>query len=108
LTNPGQWAQLGLFAPTASGVHVTQENALKYSAVFACVRVLAGTLAQLPLIVYRRRSDDGRQRALDFQLYDVLHRRPNPIMTSFNLRMALQGHLALWGNAYAEIEFDHA
>lgn len=108
LTNPGQWAELGIFNRTASGVQVSHEGSLKYSAVYACVRVLAGTLAQLPLILYRRRDDDGRERAADHELYDVLHSRPNPLMTSFNLRMALQGHLALWGNAYAEIEFDQA
>lgn len=107
LTDADQWQELGLITPTASGVNVTTEGALKYAAVFACVRVLAGTLAQMPLILYRRRDNDARERATDHRLYDLLHNRPNPVMTSFNFRMALGGHLALWGNAYAEIEYDN-
>lgn len=105
LTDAQQWQELGLINPTASGVRVTTEGALKYAAVFACVRVLSATLAQLPLHVYERRDDDGRTRASGFRLYDLLHRQPNPIMTSFNFRITLQSHLALWGNAYAEIEY---
>lgn len=88
----------------ASGVHVTEEGALRYGAVYACVRVLAETVASLPLITYQRQSR-GKERAPDFYLYELLHDRPNPLMTSFEYREAIQGHLALWGNGYSEIEY---
>lgn len=109
LRDADAWRDLqGWWPTTSSGVKVSTEGALRYSTVFTCVRILAGTLAQLPLVVYRRRPEDqGRDRALDFYLYDLLHNRPNPLMTSFNFRTALQGHLALWGNAYAEIEWSN-
>src|SRR5690606_21975717 len=33
---------------------------------------------------------------------------PNPEITSFTFRETAMAHLSLWGNAYAEIEFDGA
>jgi HK97 family phage portal protein len=90
--------------PSHAGVNVNELNALNYSAVFACVRVVAETIASLPLHVYQR-LPAGKQRAPDHPLYEILHDMPNPEMTSFTFREVLQTHLMLWGNAYAEIEW---
>lgn len=89
---------------TATGVEVTPETALQSTAVFACVRVLAETVASLPLPVYRRLPNGGKERAKDYYLYPILHDLPNPEMTSFELRETMMGHLGTWGNAYAEID----
>ena len=43
---------------------------------------------------------------MEHPLYRLLHDAPNPLMTAFEWREALMGHLALWGNAYCEIEYD--
>jgi HK97 family phage portal protein len=95
-------------ASSASGVHVTSETAMRSSAVYACVRVLAESVASLPLPLYRRAGDRGRERAVNHPLYALLHDTPNPEMTSFELRETLMYHLALWGNAYCKIESDGA
>jgi HK97 family phage portal protein len=84
-------------------VDVTPGTALRSSAVYACVRVLAETVASLPLPVYVRLENGGKARANDHPLYAILHDAPNPEMTSFELRELLMGHLCLWGNAFAEI-----
>ncbi len=88
----------------ASGRTVGPDNALLSVPVYACVKVLAETIASLPLLVYRRLDDGGKRRAPEHPLYDLLHDRPNPEMTAYELREALVGHLCLWGNAYCEIE----
>ncbi|MBC7193875.1 phage portal protein, partial [Marinobacter sp.] len=75
---------------------------------FSAVDILSRTLASLPLTVYWRLQGGGKERAIDHPLYSILHDLPNPEMTSFELRQALMGHLALWGNAFAEIERDNA
>lgn len=105
LTNYAQWVELGLTSRVASGISVTENSALTSSAVFGCVRVLAETVASLPLIVYQR-VGEGKERAPDHYLYNLLHDRPNEFMTSFEFRETLMGHLTLWGNAYTEIEYD--
>lgn len=93
---------------TASGTTITPDTAMQTTAVYACVRILSESVASLPLITYRRLEDGGKERAPDFYLYPILHSLPNPEMTSFELFETLMGHLALWGNAYCEIEMDGA
>jgi HK97 family phage portal protein len=90
-------------AATASGVSVTPATALQISTVYACVRVLAESVAMLPLILYNRRPDGGKERDESHPLFEVLHDRPNAWQTSFEFREMMMGHLALRGNAYAEI-----
>lgn len=93
--------------PTSNaGVSVSEQNALRISAVLACVKVLSETLASLPLPVYKRLKPKGKQRWPDHQIYSMLHDLANPEMTSFTFRETLMAHLLLWGNAYAEIEYD--
>ena len=71
---------------------------------FCCVRILAETIATVPLHLYER-LDEGKRRAYDHPLYQVLHDQANPEMNSFVFRETLQGHLGTWGNGYAEIEW---
>jgi len=84
------------------GADTSPNGALQVTAVMACVRVAAETIAQLPLHLM---ATDGRMRrqAIDQPLYDVLHDRPNDWQTSFEYREMMQGHLELRGNAYSQI-----
>lgn len=91
----------------AGGDPASPSAALKFGAVFACVRILAESVASLPLILYER-QERGKRRATEFYLYNLLHDRPNEMMTAFEFRETVQGHLALWGNAYSQIEYDDA
>lgn len=93
---------------SAAGVSVTPQTAMQTATVFACVRILAETLASLPLLVYKRGKGRSKDRAHDHNLYALLHDAPNPLMTSFEFRECMMTNLALYGNAYAEIEWDNA
>jgi len=88
-----------------SGVSVTEENALKATAVWACIRLISETIASLPLFLYRRQSV-GKERATDHSLYKLLHDQPNPEMTSFQMRETMKLHLLTRGNAYGFKEID--
>lgn len=84
---------------------ITPDSSLSQAAVWACVRVLSETLASLPLFTYER-TEKGKRRATEHELYSVLHDQANPQMTAFAFRETMMGHLALWGNAYAQIIYD--
>lgn len=90
-------------SPVTSGVSVSERTALNYSLVWAAVNVIAGDLSSVPLPLYRRRADGGRERAVAHPVYRLL-RRPNPEMSSMAFRNTLQAHVLTWGNGYAEIE----
>jgi HK97 family phage portal protein len=87
-----------------TGKNLATESALETVVVYACVSLLAETIASLPLPLYRRLPGGGKTRDNRHRLYPILHDLPNPEMTSAELREALVGHLALWGNCYCEIE----
>jgi HK97 family phage portal protein len=89
---------------TKAGVKVDEKEALKYLTVLACVTLIAGDIAKLPLNLYKKRKSGGKDLITDHHLYDILHNRPNQDTTSFNFRETLQGHLLLWGNSYAFID----
>ena len=90
----------------AGGRAVTDIDALSVVAVFAAVRVIAETIATLPLHLYRRLQPRGRERATEHPLYWLLHDDPNPEMTHTAFWEAIIGHAVLRGTAYAEIQRD--
>ena len=69
----------------SNSFNIDQVTAMKYSAVFGCVRVLAETLANTPIMLYRKKSDTERETRNDLAIYDILHNRPNEEMSPFNL-----------------------
>ena len=97
--------QTFLFGRADSGERVDEKSAMQIATVYACVRLLAETVAGLPLRLYRYTDDSerGKERATDHPLYKVLYRQPNPEMTSFSFRETMMTHLLLWGNTYAQI-----
>ena len=84
----------------------TEDGALRIAAVYACVRVIAETVASIPLITYRRAADGGKSRAEDDPLYALLRVSPNPEQTSLEWREQMLTHLLLRGNAYSRIVRD--
>lgn len=89
---------------TTSGVRVTEGTAEGIPVVYACVNILADSIGQLPLKLYKRLPQGGKEPDPSHPLYSLLHDLPNPEMTSQELREVMTRHLKLWGNAYAEIE----
>ena len=91
-----------LFGKSISGKTVDEFSAMRLSAVYACVRILAESIAALPLHVYEYKNG-GKERAINHPLYFLLHDAPNSEMTSFNFRESSMAHLLLRGNAYSQI-----
>lgn len=90
------------FGTSNAGKSVNPKNAVQVSAVYACVRVIAETIASLPFGVYES-TDSGSNKATEHPLYRLLHDEPNPEMTSFVWRETMLTHLLLYGNAYCQI-----
>jgi HK97 family phage portal protein len=68
-----------------SGVTVNVDTALGVPAVWAAVNFIAGTIAGLPLHVYRKDEDGGRSK-VDSELSLILHDVINEDMSSFEWR----------------------
>jgi HK97 family phage portal protein len=88
---------LGTGITTDSGVHVSEFNAMRLSAVWRCVSILSGVVAGLPLQVFSgNRDDPGPKQPVD---KSILYTAPEGL-TMFEFKEQLMTHLLLWGNAY--------
>ena len=84
-----------------SGVPVDEETAMKYSAYSSGIRLIAETIASLPLNIYENLDDRGKRKATKHPLYRLLHDQPNEDMDSFTWRETAKTHILGWGNHYS-------
>ena len=96
-----QWLHSG--EATAAGEIVNESNAMKITTVYGSVRVIAESIASLPLKLMERISG-GHQEAVDQNLHYLLSVEANPEMTAYTWVETLTGSAALTGNGYSEIE----
>lgn len=95
----------GLFGmSSASGVTVNEETAMGVPAVWAAVNFIPGTLAGLPLMVYRRKGDE-RER-VSGPIARLLHDAVNDEMSSFDWRKYTFERVLTGGRAFTYIERD--
>ncbi len=101
VTSPADLArELRAGTRALTGHRITTDSAMRASAVFACVKVIAEDIAAMPLNVYEQLKPRGRQFAPEHPLYDVLQ-NPNEWQTSMEYREMQQMFLLLRGNSYA-------
>lgn len=91
---------IGFSVDTYTGRRVSPALALKLTAVFGCVRVLAESVGMLPCFLYQA-TDNGRIKAPKEKLYSLLYIAPNEYMTPQEFWEYLIGCLCLRGNFYA-------
>lgn len=108
LSFPAEWL-LDIFngGRTDSGIRVSEMTALQVGTVYACVNIISGAFAALPLQVMEHIVKDnrvGKKKAPKHPLAFILNKEPNPEMTTFQFLKTLICHDLLWGNAYAEIQ----
>lgn len=109
LGHPGRYHEgtakwIGAGTTSDAGVSVTATSAMKLTAVYCGVRILAESVAHLPLDVLRMLKGGGAEKAIDDPLYPLLHDAPNSEMTSADWLEFMMGCAAINGVAYSEIE----
>lgn len=92
----------GYGIPTASGMVVNEQTAMRISVVYRCVSLIAGTIASLPCEVYRYKGGKS-ELADDHPVYWLLHDEPNPLMTANTFWKNFLWWALMRGNGYAFI-----
>jgi len=88
---------------TKAGVRVSEDSALKYAAVWACVNNKANDIASLTRTIILKQ---GPQRfiASEHDQYYLLKAEPHPRFTGYAFFKTLTIFHELWGAAFAEIQ----
>jgi HK97 family phage portal protein len=87
-----------------SNVTVNEDSALKLSAVWACVRLIAETIGGLPINAYKIMPDGTRVLDYDHQLCQLFKNKPNRYQNRVEFFETMTMQLCLHGNAYAHIQ----
>jgi HK97 family phage portal protein len=108
LKDPAKWLVDWFGGGTSSsGVTVTATSARRIAAVACAVKIIAESVASLPVFIFKRREDGkGKDRQPKNPLHRLLHDQPNPWQSSFEWLEMMQGHACLRGNAFSEIVYD--
>jgi HK97 family phage portal protein len=87
-----------------SNVTVNEDSALKLSAVWACVRLIAETIGGLPINAYKLLPDGTRILDNEHQLAQLFKNKPNRYQNRVEFFETMTMQLCLHGNAYAHIQ----
>ena len=89
-----------------AGVTVNTDTALRFTAVFAAIKILSENIAGLPKAVMVRTQDGGYEPAKKHPAYSLLADSPNPYTDIFVFWFTILGWLLGKGNAFAIIRYD--
>lgn len=85
----------------SAGMPVNEKTAMRISAVYACVNLIAGSASILPFHIYQR-VDDARQKA-KHDLWWLLNERPNPKYSAATFWQYIHTSKLLHGDGFAKI-----
>ncbi len=101
VTTPAELADaIGLSYDTYTGKQIRSQRAMRLTAVFSCVRVLAESVGMLPCNLYHL-NGSLKQRATGERLHKLISTHPNGYMTPQEFWELVVTCLCLRGNFYA-------
>ncbi|MGY4224341.1 HK97 family phage portal protein [Bradyrhizobium sp. USDA 4503] len=86
-----------------AGIRITPMIAMRLSAFAACAKVLAETIASLPVSINKVMPDDGRLPAPGHPVAELIRFQPNRTQTAAEFWESIILHAVLFGTGYAEI-----
>lgn len=110
VASSGHWMFSYLGGKTDSGLYVTERMALTLPVVYACVSIVADSLAMLPAVVeHQQLNSKGkliRTPRPNHRVSQLLNSRPNKHMTAQTYRQTNLAHTLMWGNGYSDIRLN--
>lgn len=101
INSPEQLEEAIRTGMTSAGQVVTPSTALRVAAVMACVRLISGAIANMPVSIKRRVDERTRKNMPDHPVWRLMNRRPNKWQKPAVFKRMMQAHVLLRGNAYA-------
>lgn len=88
-----------------AGINVNNETALRFTSVYAAMRLRSENLASLPRVVYEKKTG-GNEIASSHPVHRLVHSKPNSYMNIFTFWEHVNTLQDGWGNSYVIIERD--
>lgn len=88
----------------SSQERMLEEEILKIPSVQMCLELISGTIAQLPIYLYKENSDGSIERIVGDSREFLLNDEPNDFQTAYNFKKNLVKDYYLYGVSYSYIE----
>ena len=95
---------MSLRGQSTAGVGVSDETAMNFTAVWAAIRILSESVAQLPLSIYETDKNGNNKLASKHGMYNLIHRKPNDLMTTYTFIQKCMIDLLTRGNSFVYIK----
>ncbi|WP_213778869.1 phage portal protein [Caballeronia sp. dw_276] len=96
-------AQMFNVEPTFAGTSVTPQSAMRVSAVYACVRLIAGAKASMPVQMFQRQPGGTRTPVDDHMYLPLLNEEPAACCSAAVFWEYIESSRQLHGDGYAYI-----
>lgn len=103
-TNPANWLVEAFGGKKSkTGINVSVDSALGLAPVTYAVNRISGHIAQMTLEIYKE-DEDGSNPRVKNNIYRLLNKKCNEIMTPYQLKEVMMVHALISGNGRAYIE----
>lgn len=107
LVNYGYNATSGsstIFSLFSADTRVTEEQAMKIPSVVACIELIAGSIAQLPIYLYKENEKGEVERVPNDRRVFLLNNEPNNMLNGYNFKKRLAKDYLFYGVSYSKKE----
>jgi HK97 family phage portal protein len=87
--------------PSFAGPAVTPKTSMKVSIVFACVRLIAGAIAQMPVHIFEQSEKNDKQRVPNHNLASLFNLQPTPAWSAAAFWEFIVSSMLLHGDGFA-------
>jgi HK97 family phage portal protein len=87
--------------PSLAGPAVTPKTSMKVSIVFACVRLIAGAIAQMPVHIFEQSEKNDKQRVPNHSLANLFNLQPTPAWSAAVFWEFIVSSMLLHGDGFA-------
>lgn len=87
--------------PSLAGPAVTPKTSMKVSIVFACVRLIAGAIAQMPVHIFEQSEKNDKQRVPNHSLANLFNLQPTPAWSAAAFWEFIVSSMLLHGDGFA-------
>lgn len=94
-------AFLSMFSTEAA---IDEEKAMQIPSVIACTELITGSIAQLPIYLYKENEKGEVERIAGDRREFLLNSEPNPILNGYNFKKRLVKDYLFYGTSYTKIE----
>ncbi|HLO11606.1 MAG TPA: phage portal protein [Pseudoneobacillus sp.] len=93
-----------IFSMFTTNSEITEEDAMKIPAVVACIELISGSIAQLPVYLYKQNAEGEVERVGDDKRLFLLNNEPNDLLNGYNLKRKIVKDYLFYGVSYVKKE----